>query len=192
MNRNLVFVAIGCAVFLAAVGSFKIMSEQSPYPGVGVPDSEHVHSKFVLQLDGARVIFAPNITGYADLSEYIFLGGTDGNTIHRFATGATLGMFFDSFGMKFDSDCFTVPQKHNDFIALTPFPKLDRLEYCNNEEETLKMFVNIPLVGDFFPNPEFENYVPQSGDRILIIYGTETMEEIRLLFDNVGRVTTLP
>lgn len=188
-NKKLLVVIVGSIVFISAIIAIRFYdtsNETLPYSGVGEPGSEHIHARFVVHLDGTRVMFSPHLTGYAKASEYIFLDGKDGTTIHRFATGATLGMFFDSLDMKFNSNCFIVTEEYIEMIDRTGLSTPERQDFCNEGEKTLKLFVNVPNVGDFSPNPEFEKYVPKSIDRILIIYGIETKEEIRSLFTNVG------
>jgi len=82
----------------------------------------------------------------------------NGKIIHVHAPKVTLGMFFESIGLKLDSKCITLS---------------NGVSFCSKEGKSLKLFVN----GS--PNTEFNNYEIKDLDRILISYGAETDEEIQ-------------
>lgn len=73
-----------------------------------------------------------------------------GNIIHQHKSGITLGEHFKSLGMKFTDECLKLANGQ---------------EYCNNENNSLKFFVN----GE--RNTEYGDYVFKDLDRILISYG---------------------
>ncbi|MGH9909891.1 MAG: hypothetical protein ACRD32_04560, partial [Nitrososphaerales archaeon] len=77
--------------------------------------------------------------------------------IHRHATGVDLGFLFESFKMKFDSQCVTLG---------------NGTSYCDEGDKTLKFFVN------GVRNDMYGKYVLKDGDKILISYGKETQEQI--------------
>ena len=114
--------------------------------------------------------FSPiNYPKYENANPYILLEPDDGNTIHRFATGVTLDVFFNSFGMQFTKDCFIIPEE-----TFTVTKKIDKgpAEFCNEGDKTLKFYVNKEL------NDQHEQYVIVEKDKILIIYGNQTQAVI--------------
>ncbi len=90
-------------------------------------------------------------------SPWIHFEGRDGSTIHKHATGVTLGFLFDSLRIGLDDQCYVFP---------------DGKSYCTNEDYTLKFFINEEQVSDIV------DYEIDEGDKILIIFGAETPEEI--------------
>ena len=118
--------------------------------GLGAAGSQHVHTDFKVYLDGRAVDFSQ--PRYQVRAQHVHVEGGDGDVIHVHATGVKMGYFFSTLGMKFNQTCFAV----------------DGRNYCNNENKTLKFFVNE------VPSDELENYVLQSMDKILISYGNET------------------
>ena len=172
-QRYLKVAIIGAIILISAIFVVRFGSdifEPSPFPGVGKPGSDHQHARFIVFMEGDRVSFSPFLyPKYREASDYIMLEIEDGNTIHRFAEGATLKMFFDSFGMELSKECFKLDPEdtvnvHND--------KVFRAEYCNDGDKTLKFYLNDK------PSDAFENYVLYEDDRILITFGDDTEEEL--------------
>lgn len=126
----------------------------------------HEHIDFAVFLDGVRYNFSQErfMSGDVELSEIVHLHDMKGNIIHKHAKGITLGYFFGTLGMKFNSTCFVV----------------DGAEYCSNEGSTLRMFVNGKQ------NYDFDNYKLNDLDRILITYGDETTAQIAEQVSSVG------
>lgn len=118
--------------------------------GLGAVGSQHVHADFKVYLDGRSVDFSQ--PRYQVRAQHVHVEGGDGNIIHVHATGVKIGYFFSTLGMKFNSTCFSDNGR----------------QHCNNENKTLKFFVNDAPAG------EWDNYVLQSMDKILISYGNET------------------
>ena len=138
--------------------------------GVGAVGSTHIHSDFKVYMDGQAINFLQK--KYDDISPYIHLhvsvgergGEGSGNLIHIEATNPPIGFFFETLGMKFNSTCFNLDTGE---------------QYCNQEDKTLKFYVN-GLV-----NNQFEKYIPKDLDKILISYGNETDEQIQTQIDSV-------
>ena len=78
------------------------------------------------------------------------------NLIQRYSDDATLGFFFETLGMKLDAECFVFP---------------DKREFCNNEEYSLKFYINDEKKNDI------SQYLIIEKDRILISYGPESDED---------------
>ncbi|MBI2148293.1 hypothetical protein HYU23_01300 [Candidatus Woesearchaeota archaeon] len=74
------------------------------------------------------------------------------------AKGVPIRIFFESLGMKFNKNCFILD---------------DGEKYCSNEFKTLKFYVNGKL------NNEYEDYVFNDLDKILISYGNEDQSKIQ-------------
>ena len=80
------------------------------------------------------------------------LENQDGDTIHRHSTGVELEFLFNSMSVGVDENCFVFP---------------DGRQFCNNEDYSIKFYVNEQLVKDL------RQYIVQEDDRILITYGNE-------------------
>ncbi len=131
---------------------------------IGVLGSAHIHADFEVYIDGRAVDFA-NPDFYMK-SSFIHLDESENKeeasgVLHMHATGVPLWIFFESIGGKFNESCLALPQ-----------------EFCNNEDKTLKFFVNGRA------NSEFGNYVFKNSDRILISYG-DTKEDIQSQLESI-------
>lgn len=169
-NQRYVKIAIiGAIILISAIIVVRFgtdIFEESPYPGVGKLGTDHQHARFAVYLENDRVSFSPVLyKKYRDANAYILLEYGDGNTIHRFADGATLDIFFDSFGMEFSKDCFKLDP---DDTVNVHNKQVFRAEYCNDGDKTIRLYVDDEL------NDEFENYVIWEYDRVLVTYGNET------------------
>ncbi|MFB5630109.1 MAG: protein-disulfide isomerase [Nitrosopumilaceae archaeon] len=127
-------------------------------PNAGILGSEHVHASLLTKLHGDT--FDYSSPAYQIKSSWIHFEAQDGSTIHRHATGVTLGYLFDTIGIGLDDKCFTFQGTNGERV------------FCSNEDYSLKFFVNHQ------PVQELNDYVFKDGDRILISYGGETQEQI--------------
>ena len=137
--------------------------------GIGTIGSTHIHADFAIFLNGEEITPLPQ--EYYVLSPYAHVesGPGEGTVIHMHATNVPLKMFFDSLGMKFNSECFEVDRNN---------------KYCNYGDTTVKMFVRHEN-GTWEQNFEYAEYIFEDLDKILITYGSETDEEIQLQQNNV-------
>lgn len=169
-RSQLIFIGIIAAVAAGiAYGVFSYAQNPPRTANFGAVGSEHVHAAFRLFINGHAVDFSQ--AKYQVKSRYIHFEGGDGNTIHRHATGVDLGFFFETLGMRFTSECFTMD---------------DGKQYCNGESNTLKFFVNGAR------NNMYNNYVLNDGDKILISYGSEGQQQIDEQLKTVGGLITKP
>ena len=127
-------------------------------PNAGTLGSEHVHSSMLVKLHGDTFDFSG--PAYQIKSSWIHFEAQDGATIHRHATGVTLGWLFETIGIGLDDECYTFKGTGGDRV------------FCSNEEYSLKFFVNHQ------PVPNLTDYIFDDGDKILISYGEETQEQI--------------
>ncbi|MBS1268679.1 MAG: hypothetical protein MAG458_01411 [Nitrosopumilus sp.] len=145
-------VIVGYAVFL-----FINMTETAPGgpENAGALGSEHSHAGILVKIFGDSFDFsAPS---YQIKSSWIHFEARDGTTVHKHATGVTLGYLFETLSLGLDDKCFVFQ---------------DGRSFCSDDDYTLKFFINDKQVSDI------RDYEIIDGDRILISYGGETPEEI--------------
>jgi len=131
-------------------------STTGPYMGsAGALGSEHSHAGILVKIFGDTFEFSG--PAFQIKSSWIHFEGRDGSTIHKHATGVTLGYLFDTLNIGLDDQCYVFP---------------DGKSYCTNEDYTLKFFINEEQVSDI------RDYELSQDDRILIVFGAETPEEI--------------
>ena len=138
---------------------------------IGILGSQHMHADWKIYINGrvlGKEFFGPlardtQLTTSKITSSFIHvehsipeqanLGENLGDVIHMHATGVPLWIFLKSVGMDFNKDCLMLQ---------------DGQKFCNSDGKTLKFYVNGK------PNDQWENYVFNNLDKILISYGTET------------------
>ncbi len=124
-------------------------------PGAGKLGGEHEHASLLVRIFGDKFDFG--VPSYQIKSSWIHFEESDGTTIHRHASGVTLGYLFDSINIGMTDECYRFPDGRN---------------FCTNEDYSLKYYINHQNVKDI------TDYVFEDGDRILITYGSETPEQI--------------
>ncbi len=138
---------------------------------VGYADNEdkvHVHSDFVLFLDGAEVDLSADKYQSKTaqiLHAHVHLHDNNDEVIHRHDHGVTLGDFFESLGFALTEDCITDDTER---------------EFCSDDTEELMVFVNDERIESPF------DYVNEEEDRILIYHGpTQDTDTIRSLLMSI-------
>jgi len=151
--------AIGAIVAVSAY-NFTLLSESAPGapPGAGILGSTHDHISILVKLHGDTFDFTSQ--AFQIKSSYIHFEARDGATIHKHATGVTMGYLFESMGIGLDDECYTFKGTNGDRV------------FCTNEDFSLKFYVNHE------PVPNITDLVLVEGDRVLISYGGETQEQI--------------
>jgi len=162
---SVIAVIVGYSVYL-----FLTMTETAPGgpENAGAMGSAHDHAGILVKIFGDTFEFSG--PAFQIKSPWIHFEGRDGSTIHKHATGVTLGFLFDSLRIGLDDQCYVFP---------------DGKSYCTNEDYTLKFFINEEQVSDIV------DYEIDEGDKVLIIFGAETPEEIDgylLQLENQGLV----
>jgi hypothetical protein len=149
---SVIAVIVGYSVYL-----FLTMTETAPGgpENAGAMGSAHDHTGILVKIFGDTFEFSG--PAYQIKSPWIHFEGRDGSTIHKHATGVTLGFLFDSMRLGLDDQCYVFA---------------DGKSYCTNEDYTLKFFINEEQVSDIV------DYEIDEGDKVLIIFGAETPEEI--------------
>ncbi len=145
-------VIVGYAAFL-----FVNMTETAPGgpENAGALGSEHAHAGILVKIFGDTFDFSA--PAYQIKSSWIHFEARDGTTVHKHATGVTLGYLFETLSLGLDDKCFVFQ---------------DGRSFCSDDDYTLKFFINDDQVSDI------RNYNFADGDRILISYGEGTPEEI--------------
>ncbi|PIN81888.1 hypothetical protein COV11_00850 [Candidatus Woesearchaeota archaeon CG10_big_fil_rev_8_21_14_0_10_30_7] len=134
------------------------MGENTEKFKIGVLDTtkqkHHYQADFKVYINGKELDF--NQQKYFVKSRFVHVEndeqGDSGKVLHMHASGVPLWLFFESIGMNFDNECFTQDTKE---------------KYCNDKKNNLKFYVNGKL------NNEFEDYVFQDNDKLLISYGSD-------------------
>ncbi len=128
----------------------------TPAPSPTLEPAYHIHANLKVVLDGKPLDLTQDkyqSSAGHELDPYVHLHDGNGDVVHVHRKGETLGDFFKSVGMSLTSTCLT-----NDTGQKS----------CNTGSATLKLFVNGR------PNTQFEAYVPQDLDRILLSFGSES------------------
>ena len=154
-TRNLKALGILSAIgVIVAFACFEFVTSTNNVPGApenaGKLGDEHIHASLLVSIFGDKFDFStPN---YQVKTPWIHFENQDGDTIHRHSTGVELEFLFNSMSVGIDENCFVFP---------------DGRQFCNNEDYSLKFYINQQLVEDI------SKYIIQEDDRILITYGNE-------------------
>ena len=148
---------VAAIIAIAVVSAIMYSTQQSGnnnnnYGPVG---SAHEHAAFAIKINGKQIDFSQS--KYQVQSRLIHVEGGDGTTLHRHATGVPFAEFIKSVNMNIENGCFTLD---------------DGKQYCNNEDNKLRFFIN----GN--ETESINNYVINPNDRILVIYGNENADQI--------------
>ncbi len=151
----------GMDIGMCMSGSGQLECSMDPDATIGPLDTtkekHHYHADFAVFLDGKQVDF--NNEKYFVKSAFMHVENDDpeeaGKVLHMHAEGVPLWLFFESVGIEFTDKCFILDTGE---------------EYCNDNENTLKMYLN----GE--ENSEYQNYVFQDHDKILISYGDKNKD----------------
>ncbi len=163
-TSELIACTIGIIAGALVTNSFLDIYASSSNGGhpIGYADNEdkvHVHSDFVMYLDGEQYDLSDDkyqSGGEQVLHKHVHLHDNDDDVIHRHDHGITLENFFTSLGFTLTNNSVTN----------------DRGEtFTTNNTNELMVFVNDERIEDFI------NHVNQEEDRILIYYGDKNDSE---------------
>ena len=161
-KRKETAIAIGVLATIAVIvgyASFLFVNMTETAPGgpenAGALGSDHAHAAIATRIFGDY--FDYSAPSYQIKSSWIHFEGRDGTTVHKHATGVTLGYLFETLSLDIDDQCFRFQ---------------DGRSFCTNEDYSLLYFINGEKVDDI------RGYEIMEDDRILISYGAETPEEI--------------
>jgi hypothetical protein len=170
---------IAVVVAVLVISGTRYSSEINKFGTVG---SAHEHAAFVVNVDGTPIDFSQ--PQYQVQSRLIHVEGGDGFTLHRHTDRVPFGEFLRSVNMNLEGNCLSISQG-------TPNQQGEQQqgqeqEYCTNGTEELRAYVN----GRELESPSIlGDYILKDDDRILLIYGNQTAEQ---LTQALGEVDQLP
>lgn len=129
---------------------------------VGQVGSEHSHMSLVFYNNGEKIDFSKE--RYQLQSSLVHFEEGDGVTVHKHATGINLPFIFATLDIRINNKCFM-------------FNILE--ESCDNEFKKLTFLVNGEKLQNIF------DYELLGGDKILINYGDDNEDELRLKFEEI-------
>lgn len=155
---------------LVAIGiAAAVLTPRSSTDGFGPLGSAHQHAVFEVRLDGDPIDFSQ--AKYQVRTQFIHVEGGDGTTLHRHSTSVPIGEFFRSVGMNIENNCFVTD---------------DGTRFCEDDSKQLRYFVNGT------ERSSIMDYILQENDKILIIYGTESQEQIQAAIDRLNALDAIP
>lgn len=161
-KRTQTLIAVGILAVIAVIVGYAawLFVNLDETVGGGPPDagpmgSDHAHAAILVKIFEDPFDFST--PAYQIKSPWIHFEGRDGSTIHKHATGVTLGYLFESLSLGLDDQCYTFQDGRN---------------FCTNDDYSLKFYINGDKVDDI------RDYEIVEDDRILVSYGDETDEEI--------------
>ena len=166
-NIKTIILPIIAVVAIIAVISIFLYSPNLPPSGFGALGSAHTHAAFLVKVNGENIDFSQ--PKYQVQSDYIHVENGDGTTLHRHATNVTFAEFLKSIKMDLDET--------NNCLVFT-----NGTQYCNNENNHLRTFVN----GN--STEPISDYVINDNDRLLVIYGNETQDQVSKALDELNKI----
>ena len=115
--------------------------------------SEHSHAKLLVEIYGD--LFDFSVPVYQLKSSWIHFEENNGITIHKHATGVTLGYLFDILEIGLDDQCYIFQ---------------DGRSFCTNDDYSLKFFINGEQINSII------DYEIVDGDEIVISFGDEVSD----------------
>jgi hypothetical protein len=168
-NLKTVILPIIAAIVIIAIISMYVFSQNTlSVAGFGALGSAHEHAAFLVKVNGKNIDFSQ--PKYQVQSDYIHVENGDGTTLHRHATNVTFADFLKSIKMDID--------KKNNCLVFT-----NGTEYCDdNNNNKLRTFIN----GN--STKSISDYILKNNDRLLVIYGNETEEQIAKALDELNKI----
>jgi len=159
----IVVVIVGAGIAAA------VLAPRNPALDFGPLGSAHLHAVFAVVLDGEAIDFSQDkyqvkTTG----NSYIHVEGGDGTTLHRHSTKVPVGEFFRSVNMDIRDNCFI---------------RDDGEQFCEQGNNQLRFYRNTTSIESII------DYVLQDNDRLLVIYGDETEDEIQAEISKLMAIT---
>jgi hypothetical protein len=154
---------IAAMVAILAISATRYSSEINKFGTVG---SAHEHAAFIINVNGTPIDFSQ--PQYQVQSRLIHVEGGDGFTLHRHTDRVPFGEFLRSENMNIEDSCFSITGE-------TSNQQEQQQEYCSNGTEELRAFVN----GEELESPStLDSYILKDDDRILLIYGNQTADQL--------------
>lgn len=165
--KTIILPIIAAIVIIAGISIYVFSQNTLSVAGFGPLGSAHEHAAFLVKVNGQNIDFSQ--PQYQVQSDYIHVENGDGTTLHRHATNVTFVDFLKSVKMDID--------KKNNCLAFT-----NGTEYCDDENNKLRTFINGNSTGSI------SDYILNNNDRLLVIYGNETDEQIANALDELNKI----
>ena len=101
-TKKFIGLAIGIIFILGIIYVFSLAVEIAP-KGIGPIGSEHTHSTFTLSINGETIDFSSPAEQMH--TKEVHFENADGKTVHKHATGLTIGYFFKTIPLSFNEKC---------------------------------------------------------------------------------------
>ncbi|HEX6646005.1 MAG TPA: hypothetical protein VF047_02370 [Nitrososphaeraceae archaeon] len=164
--KTVILPIIAVLVIIAGI-SIYFYSQNLPPSSFGALGSAHQHAAFLVKVNGENIDFSQ--PQYQVVSDFIHVENGDGTTLHRHATNVTFADFLETVKMDIDEE--------NNCLVFT-----NGTQYCNNNDNQLRTFVN----GN--SGESISDYVINDNDRLLVIYGNETEEQLTEALDELNKI----
>jgi hypothetical protein len=166
--KTVILPIIAIIAIIAVISIYFYSPNLSP-SGFGALGSAHTHAAFLVKVNGENIDFSK--PQYQVKSDFLHVENGDGTTLHRHATNVTFSEFLKSVEMDLDEE--------NNCLVFT-----NGTQYCNNNDNQLRTFVN----GNSTSAESISNYIINDDDRLLVIYGNETQEQLTEALDEVNKI----
>jgi hypothetical protein len=171
---------IAAVVAVLVITGTRYSSEINKFGTVG---SAHEHAAFIINVNGTPIDFSQ--PQYQVKSRLIHVEGGDGFTLHRHTDKVPFGEFLRSENMNLEDSCFSITEQTTNQQGQQ---QGQGQEYCTNETEQLRAFVN----GKELESPSgLGDYILKDDDRILLIYGNQTADQLTQALSELEQVPIL-
>ena len=178
MIRNYLVYLLGLAILLLII-SIWLYSYTSNYHNNNsinlthnshshLEDEFHIHADFLVILNNTILNFSKEkfmSELHNEQHPHVHLHDMNGKVIHFHEENITFEMFFKSLNIHLNESCFI---------------NYNNISYCQDDTNSLQMFVN----GE--ENRKMQNYVAEDLDRILILFGNYSNNEIDTFMNMVS------
>lgn len=166
--KTFVLPIVGGIGILLVLSMF-LFSSNTSKSSFGALGSAHEHAAFLVKINGKNIDFS--LPKYQVQSDYIHVENGDGTTLHRHATNVTFADFLDSVKMSIDLE------NNNNCLLFD-----NGTQYCDDSQHKLNAFINGNLTS------AISNYIINNNDRLLLIYGNETEDQINKAVKEVNDI----
>ena len=166
--KTFVLPIVGGIGILLVVSMF-LFSPNTSKSSFGALGSAHQHAAFLVKINGKNIDCS--IPKYEVQSDYIHVENGDGTTLHRDGTNVTFADFLDSVKMSIDRE------NNNNCLLFD-----NGTQYCDDIQHKLNAFINGNLTS------AISNYIINNNDRLLLIYGNETEDQINKAVKEVNDI----
>ena len=167
--KTVILPIIAALVIIAGISIYLFSQNTLSVAGFGPLGSAHEHAAFLVKVNGQNIDFSQ--PKYQVQSDYIHVENGDGTTLHRHSTNVTFADFLKSINMDID--------RKNNCLVFTNGTK-----YCDNDDDDnkLRIFINGNSTNSI------SDYILKNNDRLLVMYGNETNEQIAKALDELNKI----